>query len=139
MALNSYSLSFPFLHSYSGQSAITVPLTLSSSASSYADLLAKLDTGSTHCVFDGTYAALLGLDLHSGVKQRIRTATGAFQTYGHEVTLAVFGFEWQAVVYFAESDSFSLSVLGRFGFLDRLRIAVVDYDEQLYLGPYGQP
>lgn len=100
MALSSYSLSFPLLHSYSGQSAITVPLTLSTGASSYVDLLAKVDTGSTYCVFDRTYAALLGLNLHSGVHQKIRTATGAFQTYGHEVTLAVFGFEWQAVVYF---------------------------------------
>jgi len=99
-------LSFPFLHSYSGQSAITDPVTLSSGASAYVDLLAKLDAGSTYCVFDRAYAALLGLDLHSGVSQRIRTATGAFQTYGHEVTLAVFDFEWQAVVYFAENETF---------------------------------
>jgi predicted aspartyl protease len=109
-----------------------------SDASRYVDLLAKLDTGSTYCIFNRSYATLLGLDLSSGISQRIRTATGDFQTYGHEVTVSVFDLEWQAVVYFAESDSLSLNVLGRFGFLDRLRIAVVDYDEQLYLGLYGQ-
>jgi hypothetical protein len=54
------------------------------------------------------------------------------------VTVSVFDLEWQAVVYFAESDSLALNVLGRFGFLDRLQIARVDYDEQLYLGLYGQ-
>ncbi|MGD0223815.1 MAG: hypothetical protein ABSF71_15905 [Terriglobia bacterium] len=54
------------------------------------------------------------------------------------MTVSVFDLEWQAVVYFAESDSLALNVLGRFGFLDRLRIARVDYDEQLYLGLYGQ-
>jgi hypothetical protein len=102
------------------------------------DLLAKLDTGSTCCIFERSYSALLGLDLYSGISQRIRTATGAFQTFGHEVTLSVFDFEWQAVVYFVESESFSLNVLGRFGFLDRLRIAVVDYEEQLYLALHGQ-
>ena len=102
------------------------------------DLLARLDTGSSHCIFDRAYCALLGLELYSGLPERIRTATGAFQTYGHEVILSVFDFEWEAVVYFAESESFSLNVLGRFGFLDRLRVAVVDYEEQLYLGLYGQ-
>ena len=138
MALNLYSLTFPFLHSYSGQGAISIPVTLMSADSRYVDLLAKLDTGSTCCIFNKGYSTLLGLDLYSGVAQRIRTATGAFQTYGHEVTVSVFGLEWQPVVYFAESDSFPLNLLGRFGFLDRLRIAVVDYDEQLYLGLYGQ-
>ncbi|MFZ0890639.1 MAG: hypothetical protein WA005_19540 [Candidatus Binataceae bacterium] len=102
------------------------------------DLLAKLDTGSTYCILNRSYSALLGLDLQSGISQWMRTATGAFQTYGHEVTVSVFDLEWQAFVYFAESDSFSLNVLGRSGFLDRLRVAVVDYDQQLYLGLYGQ-
>jgi hypothetical protein len=102
------------------------------------DLLAKLDTGSTYCIFNRSYSTLLGLDLYSGISQRIRTATGVFQTYGHEVTVSVFDFEWQAFVYFAENDSLSLNVLGRLGFLDRLRVAVVDYDQQLYLGLHGQ-
>jgi len=138
MALSLYSLTFSILHSYAGQGALSIPLTLMSGPSSYVDLLAKLDTGSTYCIFSRSYSDLLGLDLHSGVPQRMHTATGAFQTYGHEVTVSVFGLEWQAVVYFAESESLALNVLGRFGFLDRLRIGVVDYDEQLYLGRYEQ-
>jgi hypothetical protein len=134
-----HSLTFPILHSYSGQNAISIPLTLMSAPARYVDLLGKLDTGSTYCIFNRSYSTLLGLDLHSGISQRIRTATGAFQTYGHEVTVSVFDLEWQAVIYyFAESDSYSLNVLGRFGFLDRLRVALVDYEERLYLGLYAQ-
>lgn len=100
-------------------------------------MLAKLDTGSTYGIFQRSYAALLGLDLTSGVPVSIATATGAFRAYGHEVTISVFDFEWEAVVYFAEPEAFSLDVLGRFGFLDRLRLAIVDHDELLYLAPYG--
>ena len=80
MALNLYSLTFPFLHSYSGQNVISIPLTLMSAPSQYVDLLAKLDTGSTYCIFNRSYSTLLGLDLYSRISQRIRTATGAFQT-----------------------------------------------------------
>ena len=133
-----HSLTFPLLHSYSGQAAISIPLTLVASPTSHVDLLAKLDTGSTYCIFDRNYSNLLGLDLYSGVPQRIRAATGGFQTYGHELTVSVFDLEWQAMVYFAERESLALNVLGRRGFLDRLRIGVVDYDEKLYLGLYGQ-
>lgn len=133
-----YSLTFPFRHSYSGRTGISIPLTLISAPARYVDLFAKLDTGSTYCIFNRSYSTILGLDLYAGISQRIRTATGAFQTYGHEVTISVLDLEWQAVVYFSENDSFSLNVLGRIGFLDRLQIAVVDYDQQLYLGLYGQ-
>ena len=78
-----------------------------------------VDTGSTFCVFDRIYGETLGLNIESGLEQRITTATGSFYCYGHEVTIVVFGLEWQAVVYFAETDAFSLNVLGRVGFLDR--------------------
>jgi hypothetical protein len=136
--VSAFTLTFSHRHSYASQVGITIPLTLLSDLSTYADLLAKVDTGSTSCIFERGYADLLGLDLTSGARQRVSTATGSFQTYGHEVTLCVFDLEWQAVVYFAEPESFSLNVLGRFGFLDRLRIGLIDYEELLYLGLYDQ-
>jgi hypothetical protein len=49
------------------------------------------------------------------------------------LTLSLFDLEWQAVVYFADDDAFSLNVLGRVGFLDRLKIGMIDYEELLYL------
>jgi hypothetical protein len=48
----------------------------------------------------------------------------------------VFDLEWQAVVYFAETEAFAVNVVGRMGFLDRLQIGIVDYEQLLYLGLY---
>jgi len=58
--------------------------------------------------------------------------------YGHEVTIAVGLLEWQAVVYFATNEDFDINVVGRQGFLDRLRVGLVDYGQLLYLGAYEE-
>lgn len=47
-------------------------------------------------------------------------------------------FEWQVVVYFAEREAFNINVVGRIGFLDRLQVGIVDYEQLLYLGLYDQ-
>ena len=86
--------------------------------------------------FDRKYADWLGLEVASGILTRIVTATGYFYCYGHEVTVSVFGLEWQAVVYFAEPEAFFLNVVGRVGFLDRLRVGIVDYEQLVYLDLY---
>ena len=57
--------------------------------------------------------------------ERIGTATGAFTAYGHEITLTVMELEWRATVYFAEPEDFPVSVVGRVGFLDRLKVGLV--------------
>jgi hypothetical protein len=46
--------------------------------------------------------------------------------------------EWQAVVYFAAEKEFEVNLVGRVGFLDRLRVGVVDYEQLLYLGAYDE-
>jgi len=84
-------------------------------------------------VFQRLYADLLGLDAGRGVLQRIRTATGSFAAHGHEITLTVGQFEWQAIVYFADDENFPVNVVGRRSFLDRLRVGLVDYEQLLYL------
>jgi len=58
--------------------------------------------------------------------------------YGHEVTIAVGLLEWQAVVYFATNEDFDINVVGHQGFLDRLRVGLVDYEQLLYLGAYEE-
>lgn len=99
-------------------------------------VLAKLDTGSTYCIFENGYADLLGLEITSGIEEKIFTATGSFYCYGHELTVSVFDMEWQAVVYFAEHHAFSLNVVGRVGFFDRLRVGLIDYEQLIYMGLY---
>ena len=51
------------------------------------DLVASLDTGASHCLFEGSYASELGLDLSSGVLQRFRTANSSFEAFGHQVEI----------------------------------------------------
>ena len=137
--MSNWLLTFSERYRYADdEEGITFELLLSSDISARYPVDAKLDTGSTFCVFQRRYADLLGLDLESGTPQRIRTVTGSFNAYGHEVTLTVGGLEWQAVVYFAGDESFPVNVVGRVGFLDRLRVGVVDYEQLLYLAAYDE-
>ena len=136
--MTAHSLEFDRRHSYALHSAITIPITLSSGGNNRVTLSAKLDTGSTYCIFEKRYADWLELEVTSGMPARIATATGSFVCYGHEATLSVFDLEWQAVLYFAEADDFTINVAGRVGFLDRLRVGIIDYEQLLYLGLYDQ-
>lgn len=101
------------------------------------ELLARLDTGAAHCIFERRYAEALGLDVESGRRQRFRTMAGSFLSYEHEVTLHTLGIEFSAVVFFAHDSAFNRSFVGRSGWLDRLRIAIIDYDRMLFLSAYG--
>ena len=115
LALSSFSLAFAYRHSYAGQGAITLPLTLVSDGARPVDLLAKLATSSTYCIFQQSLCRPAGPRPDSGVPLNIATATGTFRAYGHAVTISVLDFEWEAVVYFAGPETFSLDVLDRFG------------------------
>lgn len=115
---------------------ITLPIAISANSQDFYDVRAKLDSGSVFCVLQRHYARLLNLDLEAGIPQRIRTATGSFLAYGPEIMLSIEGIEWQATVYFAEDEYFPVNVVGRVGFLDRLRSGLVDYEQTLYLSAY---
>ena len=97
---------------------------------------AKIDTGSTYCVFERIYGENLGLNIEAGEKQNIGTAAGSFLAYGHWVTLTVENFTFDSMVFFAENENFSRNVLGRNGWLDRVIIGINDYDGKLYLSRY---
>ena len=135
--MRSFSLIFSDCLSYSRYDEITVEIFLSSNDSTHVAIEAKVDTGSKFCIFQRHYAFLLGFDLQSGIRERIRTAAGSFIAYGHEATLTVSDIEWDAVVYFAEPENFPVNVVGRVGFLDHLRIGLVDYEQLLYINPYN--
>lgn len=113
----SYQLDFTHRHSYTNEKAITLPITLLSDRNTFVDFSVHLDTGSTHCIFEKKYADWLELDVSAGTPLKVSTATGYFQAYGHEVYLLFLDMEWQAIVYFAEDESFYVNVVGRLGFL----------------------
>ena len=82
-----------------GDSSITVPVALRSGAL-FADLVASIDTGASHCLFENAYAIRLGLDLTSGVLTIFQTANSIFDAYGHEVEIDVLGIVTHSLVYF---------------------------------------
>ncbi len=121
---------------YPGGPDIGFSILISSDSQTFYEVDVKLDTGSTFCVFHRQYADLLGIEVEQGTPQRMRAATGTFLAYGHDVLISVEGIEWHATVYFAEDEYFPVNVVGRVGFLDRLRIGLVDYEQTLYLSAY---
>jgi hypothetical protein len=133
--MNTWTLDFRQRIDYHLEDEITLAIKLGAAAS-FVKVNAKLDSGSKFCIFQPRQARLLGLDLTSGIPERIRTAAGSFSAYGHEVTLAVGDLEWEPIIYFAEPDDFPINVVGRIGFLDHLQVGLVDYEQLLYLNPY---
>ena len=136
--MSQWQMSFQTRRYYGRESAITIPVALYSDVTTHVLVRAKIDTGSDFCVFQKSHSFLLGLNLEDGEPQRIRTAIGSFVAYGHELTLRVEDLEWQATIYFAELDDFPVNVVGRAGFLDRLRFGLVEYEQLLYLAPYNE-
>jgi hypothetical protein len=130
------SLDFAISHHYTeATNGINVPITLWMGKQS-VELLAKLDTGAAHCIFERKYAEILGLEVESGQLQRFRTVAGSFAAHQHEVTIRSLGIEFPTVVFFAQDPTFSRNFLGRSAWLDRLRIGIVDYDRMLFVSLY---
>ncbi|MGD9562493.1 MAG: hypothetical protein AB7F88_09780 [Pyrinomonadaceae bacterium] len=114
---------------------ITVPVTMFLGGQ-VAEFDAKIDTGSTYCVFQRLHAELLGLDVEAGVRIELSTPTGSFRAYGHEVSLDVLGIETVSTVYFGESEMFDRNILGRIGWLDRVKLGLIDAEAKLFLSQY---
>jgi hypothetical protein len=128
-----WELSFERLHQYNaGEPGINLPLTLRS-GTMRVNLTAKLDTGSSDCIFERGYGEDLGLDIESGYLIQVSTATGSFPAYGHTLTLEFLDYEFEVLVYFAGDSLMNRNVLGRHGFLNRLRLGLLDYEGKLLL------
>lgn len=77
--------------------------------------------------------------LKEGPPLRFRTANSSFEAYGHEVEIEVLGVATHAMVYFFAEEAIRKNVLGRTGWLDRVRIGIVDPERKLYLASYNEP
>ena len=131
----SHQLTFTSVHNY-GTEAVIVPVELE-----FADKLVRtdafVDTGATFCVFKRELAMALDIDVESGTTLRFSTVTGAFEAYGHIVTVKTFGYSFDVMVYFAAFEAFTRNVLGRRGWLDQVQLGLVEYESTLYLNRYG--
>lgn len=101
------------------------------------DLQVRVDTGASCCLFERRVGEALGFDIETGMRQLFGTATGTFVGYGHEVMLSVAEFEFDTIVFFPSDAEIRRNILGRFGWLDRVVLGLVDYEGKLYLSRYG--
>ena len=97
---------------------------------------AKVDTGAEVCLFTNEIGRRLGIPIEQGVPITIGTLAGALEAFGHEITLQTGELTFQSVVYFAKYPGLPRNILGRRGWLRNLKMAVVDYDNLLYLSAY---
>jgi hypothetical protein len=89
-----HTLNFEDLYEYDdGVSGITLPVKLSFGGQD-VKALAKLDTGSTYCIFQRERGEELGLNIESGEQEEISTRMGSFTAYGHEAPLLRLAFSW---------------------------------------------
>ncbi len=100
------------------------------------DFSAKIDTGSTNCIFTKEIGMRLGLKIEDGLPKWIVTAAGRFLTYEHEVSLSVLDFDFDILACFVADEQFQKNILGRYGFLMQVKIGLVDYEGKLYLSHY---
>ncbi len=133
------TLTFKEIHGYGiDGDEITVPVELSV-ANRRVRLFPKLDTGSAFCIFQREHGEALGLDVEAGVPRTMRTATGSFETFGHEVNIDSFGWRHTATAYFTAEYEFPRNVLGRNGWIRQFRVGLIDYDQTLCISHYDDP
>jgi hypothetical protein len=133
----SHSLIFDVLHEYDDNiQGIQIPVMIEVEGQR-AKTLAKLDTGAAFCIFKKEHAQALGLTIEGGIREEIGTANGgSFTTYGHTISLSALGFVFDVIVYFAAEAGLRRNVLGRRGWIDVLKLGIVDYERTLYASRY---
>ncbi len=131
-----HNLTFDTSHLYDpAEPGITVPVELQVGDKQVRVPDAKLDTGAANCIFKREYGELLGLHIESGERQVFGTAEGPFVGFGHQVSLSALGFEFSTTVYFADFK-YPRNVLGRYGWLQQMRIGIIDYDGKLFVSEH---
>jgi hypothetical protein len=133
-----HQLLFSERHPYDSRAeGITIPAVLKTGGVR-VELLAKIDTGASDCLFQHAYGEALGLKVEDGIHKTYRTPNSRFEAYGHEISIQVLGVETTATVYFHADPSIERDVLGRHGWLDRLRFGLVDYEQVVYIADYNK-
>ncbi len=132
-----HELSFDTEYAYPTEDiGILVPVRLSVGGD-FIDFDARVDTGASFCIFNRGYGEALGIDVEAGLPVQVGTATGMFDAFGHTLMLTTLGQSFEVMIYFAKEATFRRNVLGRRGWLDQVRLGIIDYDGKLYLSKYN--
>ena len=119
------------------ENGITVTAKLFS-GTTFIEVRTKIDTGAAHCIFERKHAERLGINVESGELLTFATAVGTFLAFGHEINLSVLDIETTSTVYFAADENFARNVLGQTGWLDRVKLGLIDYEGKLFLSSYNE-
>jgi hypothetical protein len=131
-----HNLEFGIRHKYDDSvPGITVPVHLEYQGSR-VQFDAKIDTGAELCLFDRGYGEALGIEIESGYRKELRTINSTLVAYGHEVTLSILDLNFDLMAFFYEAPEIHRNVLGRQGWLVKVRLGVVDYEQLVYIGSY---
>lgn len=130
---------FALSYDYSGDGESVVMPVVLRLGPNQVRVAAGVDTGASFCLFGTEIAEALGPDLTSGVRKRFQTANSGFEAHGHEVNLTVLGVATQSIVYFFADPMIDKNVLGRTGWLDRVRLGLIHHDNKIYVAPYDHP
>jgi predicted aspartyl protease len=127
-----------FSRAYSYQATtegIPLPVVLRTGTET-VDLLAYVDTGASNCLFERKQGEMLNLSIEDGEPKAFRTANGRLDTFGHVVSLETLDLWVESMVYFFADPGINKNLLGRSGWLDRVRLGLVEHDQRLYLASY---
>jgi hypothetical protein len=129
-------LNFHYTHDYSllNRGGIQVPVELALNGRTVR-FPAKVDTGADFCIFQREYAEQLGIDVESGHHTRVSTAISSFDVYGHELTMSCFEWQFDLTVYFP-SIKIRRNVLGRAGWIQNFKLAIIAHDSLLHISHY---
>lgn len=131
-----HTFNFRIKHSYdTTKTGITIPIELSNGPE-VVQINPKLDTGASFCIFERAYAEMLGVSVEGGTPTLVSTANGSFRAFGHRLTMTALGLRFDVTVYFAADENIKRNVLGRLGFIDQLRLCLVEHDGELYVSKY---
>lgn len=131
-----FYLAFNYAYRYpEHRDGILIPVSLQSGRT-FHKASASIDPGASVCLFSREIGEILGLDIEQGVYQRLGTLTGGLDAFGHEVNLQTFDIGLSSTVYFAREYYLPRNLLGRAGWLNKLRFGLIDYDQLIYLSQY---
>ena len=130
------AIEFSRTHSYlPAGDGISLPIILNN-GEERVKLLAQVDTGASHCLVERRHGELLNLDVEAGDPMAFRTSTGRVEAFGHLVTIKTLGLNFESVVYFFADERINKNLLGRLGWMDRIRLGLIDHDGVLYVASY---
>jgi hypothetical protein len=76
---------------------------------------------------------MLNLNIEAGGPKTFRTANGRVATFGQVVIIEAAGPRVEAMVYFFVDERLNKNLLGRTGWLNRVRFGLIERDQELFL------